>query len=59
MKKTQWIVCRNGEYIKRCKSLQEAQDELQKERERLEKHCAQGWFEGPVSKAFRLDIVQR
>lgn len=59
MKKKMWIVARNGEYIERCTSLEEAQEKLEEERERLERHCKQGWFQGPVDEAFRLDIVQR
>ena len=57
MKKQKWILARNGEYIGRYDTLEEAQDAKDAEQARLEKLHKQGWFESMDN--FRLDIVQR
>ena len=59
MKRKQFIVCRNDEYIGRFPTLEQAQEAKEAEYDRLVKCWQQGWFTGPVDEAFRLDIVIR
>lgn len=55
-KKREWILSRNGEYLGRYDTLEEAQAAKDVEQARLEKLYLRGWFESLDN--FRLDIFQ-
>jgi len=56
MRKQKWILARNGEYLGRYDTLEEAQAAKDVEQAQLEKLHAQGWFESLDQ--FRLDVFQ-
>ena len=56
MRKLKWILARNGEYLGRYDTLEEAQAAKDAEQARLEKLHKQGWFESLDQ--FRLDVFQ-
>ena len=56
MKKRKWILSRNGEYLGRYDTLEEAQAARDAEQAQLERQHAQSWFESLDN--FRLDVFQ-